>query len=53
MSLNGGLLKRREGKFSDKQSIAIENMKRSYRHLHFYSRLANNVKTQLENVILE
>jgi len=28
MSLNGGLLKKREGKFSDKQSIAIENMKR-------------------------
>lgn len=47
------MLKRREEKYNQKISSAIEAMKRSYRHLHFFSKLQGNVKTHLQNVIIE
>ena len=51
--LNGAILKRREKKYNLKVAESIDSMKRSYRHLHFYQRLASNPKTQIQNVIIE
>ncbi len=45
--LNGAILKRREKKYNLKVAEAIDNMKKSYRHLHFYQRLAANPKKQI------
>jgi hypothetical protein len=36
-----------------KVAESINNMKKSYRHLHFYNKLAANPKTQIQNVIIE
>jgi hypothetical protein len=51
--LNGAILKRREKKYNLKVAESINNMKKSYRHLHFYNKLAANPKTQIQNVIIE
>ena len=51
--LNGAILKRREKKYNLKIAESIDTMKRSYRHLHFYQRLAMDPKTQIQNVIIE
>lgn len=51
--LNGAILKRREKKYNLKVAESIDSMKRSFRHLHFYQRLAANPKNQIQNVIIE
>ena len=53
MSLNGTLLKQREQKYNDKLFSAIAQMKRGYRHLHFFNNLSSNVKGSLQSVILQ
>jgi hypothetical protein len=45
--LSGAILKRREKKYNDKISQGIDQMRRTYRQLHFFNRLAANPKVQI------
>ena len=51
--LNGAIFKRREKKYNLKVAESINNMKKSYRHMHFYNKMAANPKIQIQNVIIE
>lgn len=53
LALKGNVLKKREGKYNLKISNSLDKVKRTYRHLQFYNRLSQDVKTHLQNVIIE
>jgi len=53
LSVSGSLLRQREHKYNDKIHAALSQIQRSYRHMHFFNRLARNVKTTLQNTILQ
>jgi hypothetical protein len=46
-------MKKREYKYNMKISNGIEKMKRSYKHMAFFDRLAKDVKSSIQNVIID
>jgi len=53
LALNGSLLKKRELKCNLKIQGAIEKMKKNFVHADFFSRMAQDPKAQIQNVIID